>query len=257
MLELQNYFRNMRKDLIIVAGVGIPVVIFMIFIGGDGHSSFDFVESEITTGDSKEIELETSQNNLQSSLNCSGSAQCFEGTVTKIIDGDTIIVDDQSVRFALSSAPELKMFEGVDSREFIETICPVGSKVLVDEDDGQILGSYGRIVGVITCNGVNLNSELLDANLGYLQDRFCDSSEFGKESWAQKHGCVSSVSELDSPKEILDTAKNNCDTSYPDFCIPSSPPDLDCKDIAQKKFTVLQPDPHRFDSDKDGSGCES
>ena len=246
----------MRKDLIIVAGVGIPLVIFMIFIGGDGHSSFDFGEPETTVVDSKQIELEAPQNNLQSSLNCSGSAQCFEGRVTKIIDGDTIIVDGQSIRFALSSAPELKTFGGVDSREFIETICPVGSKVLVDEDDGQILGSYGRMVGAVTCNGVNLNSELLDANLGYLQDRFCDSSELGKESWAQKHGCANSVSELEIPNKDLGP-KGNCDASYPDFCIPPSPPDLDCKDIGQKKFTVLQPDSHRFDSDEDGIGCES
>ena len=42
-----------------------------------------------------------------------------------------------------------------------------------------------------------------------------------------------------------------------DKSIPSSPPDLDCKDIPQKKFTVLQPDPHRFDGDKNGVGCES
>ena len=53
------------------------------------------------------------------------------------------------------------------------------------------------------------------------------------------------------------TMISDCDPSYPDFCIPSSPPDLDCKDIPQKKFTVLQPDPHRFDGDKDGIGCES
>ncbi len=25
----------------------------------------------------------------------------------------------------------------------------------------------------------------------------------------------------------------------------------------KKRFTVLQPDPHRFDGDKDGIGCES
>jgi len=53
------------------------------------------------------------------------------------------------------------------------------------------------------------------------------------------------------------TSKTECDPSYPDFCIPPPPPDLDCKDIPQKRFTVLQPDPHRFDGDKDGIGCES
>ena len=49
----------------------------------------------------------------------------------------------------------------------------------------------------------------------------------------------------------------DCDSSYPDVCIPSPPPDLDCTDISDKKFTVLSPDPHGFDSDGDGIGCES
>lgn len=48
----------------------------------------------------------------------------------------------------------------------------------------------------------------------------------------------------------------DCDPSYPDFCIPPPPPDLDCRDIPQKNFTVLPPDPHRFDGDGDGIGCE-
>jgi len=183
----------MRKDFIVGLGIGIPVVLLMVAIGGEDHSSLDFEELERSTGN---VESEPIQGNLQLSSDCYGDAQCFFGIVTKIVEGDTIIVNDQSVRFALSTSPELKTLEGKKSRDFIETICPVGSKVLVDEDDGQILGSYGRMVGVVTCNGVNLNSELLDANLGYLQDRFCDSSEFGKESWAQKHGCVNSV--LDS-----------------------------------------------------------
>ena len=34
------------------------------------------------------------------------------------------------------------------------------------------------------------------------------------------------------------------------------PPDLDCPDIPYRNFTVLPPDPHRFDADNDGIGCE-
>ncbi len=126
---------------------------------------------------------------LSTSEKCSGTARCITGFVTKIVDGDTIHVDGVSVRFALSSAPELEGFGGTDSRDFIVTICPVGSEVLVDEDDSQTEGSFGRIIGVVYCNGVNLNSELLDAGLGYLADQFCDSSEFAEDSWAIKHGC--------------------------------------------------------------------
>ena len=192
-------------------------------------------------------------------LNCLGTAQCFIGTVTKIIDGDTIHVDGQSIRFALSSAPEIKGYGGIDSRNFIETLCPVGSIAVVDEDDGQILGSYGRLVGKITCNDINLNSELLDANLGYLELRFCDSSEFSSESWAVKHGCDANSDVVSTSETVSDepaASIPSCDPSYPDVCIAPYPPDLDCGDIPQKKFAVLQPDPHRFDGDKDGIGCE-
>jgi micrococcal nuclease len=53
------------------------------------------------------------------------------------------------------------------------------------------------------------------------------------------------------------TAQANCDSSYPDFCIPPPPPDLDCGDIGVKNFTVRSPDSHGFDGDSDGVGCES
>lgn len=48
-----------------------------------------------------------------------------------------------------------------------------------------------------------------------------------------------------------------CDPSYPDVCIPPPPPDLDCADVPHKNFRVLPPDPHGFDRDRDGFGCES
>jgi len=49
----------------------------------------------------------------------------------------------------------------------------------------------------------------------------------------------------------------NCDPSYPTVCIPPPPPDLDCKDIPYRNFQVLPPDPHHFDGNHDGVGCES
>lgn len=52
------------------------------------------------------------------------------------------------------------------------------------------------------------------------------------------------------------TRQSACDLSYPDVCIPPPPPDLDCRDIPHRRFRVLPPDPHRFDRDGDGIGCE-
>ncbi len=51
-------------------------------------------------------------------------------------------------------------------------------------------------------------------------------------------------------------AQNNCSEAYPDVCIAPPPPDLDCKDISYRNFKVVAPDPHKFDGDKDGIGCE-
>ncbi len=47
-----------------------------------------------------------------------------------------------------------------------------------------------------------------------------------------------------------------CDPSYPDACIPPPPPDMDCRDVPYRRFRVLPPDPHHFDGDGDGLGCE-
>jgi micrococcal nuclease len=49
----------------------------------------------------------------------------------------------------------------------------------------------------------------------------------------------------------------NCDPSYPGMCIPPYPPDLDCAEVDFTSFAVVPPDPHGFDGDADGVGCES
>jgi hypothetical protein len=47
-----------------------------------------------------------------------------------------------------------------------------------------------------------------------------------------------------------------CDASYPDFCLAPGIADLDCGEISHRNFAVLPPDPHGFDRDNDGIGCE-
>ena len=49
---------------------------------------------------------------------------------------------------------------------------------------------------------------------------------------------------------------SGCDPSYPTVCIPPAPPDLNCGDVEFTDFVVRQPDPHKFDGNKDGRGCE-
>jgi endonuclease YncB( thermonuclease family) len=63
---------------------------------------------------------------------------------------------------------------------------------------------------------------------------------------------------LPAPTATTAPVQGNCDPSYPDVCIPPAPPDLNCGDVPQySNFRVLPPDPHRFDGNKDGRGCEN
>lgn len=58
------------------------------------------------------------------------------------------------------------------------------------------------------------------------------------------------------PGPAVLAAAQLCSGAYPDFCIPPPQPDLNCEDIEFSDFTALPPDPHNFDVDNDGRGCE-
>ncbi len=184
----------------IAVGIGIVIVIAAVFGITQSPVSEPVVDNvdvptgishtlDVSSEHSENTESKISENHNDPLQNCSGTAKCMTGTVTKIEDGDTIHVDDQSVRFSLITAPNLEGYGGMDAYNFIQTICPVGSDVLVDEDDGHVLKDHARMVGMVTCNDMILNAEVLDANLAHLEIRFCSSSEFGDRDWAIKHGC--------------------------------------------------------------------
>lgn len=197
-----------------------------------------------------------------SSQNCSGIAKCVSETVTQIVDGDTIYTESYKIRLSLTNTPERDESGFAASTAFTSKMCPVGSSILIDQDDKQLYDNYGRLLANVYCEGESLNSALLYNGYANILTQYCSTSEFSSERWAQDFGCGSSSKSTSTQTTKSNTPQSpsstgNCDSSYPDFCIPSPPPDLDCKDIPQKRFTVLQPDPHRFDGDNDGIGCES
>ena len=155
------------------------VVILSIIIAGIALSIYASLISEPSTEPSI----------IEETPSCSGNAGCFSGTVTRVIDGDTIDVALKSVRLALTSTPELSGLGGNKAKQFTASICPVGSTALVDEDDGQTGGSFGRILAVVYCDGVNLNSALLESGLAYINTEYCSKSEFANENWARSYGC--------------------------------------------------------------------
>lgn len=58
------------------------------------------------------------------------------------------------------------------------------------------------------------------------------------------------------PPSPTQPTQPNCDPAYPGVCIPS-PPDLSCEEVEFRDFVVLPADPHGFDRNQNGIGCES
>jgi endonuclease YncB( thermonuclease family) len=116
------------------------------------------------------------------------------------------------------------------------------------DNDGDGLTDYPYDTG---CSSTSDTSERTPL---YACDNGTDNDSDGKVDYPADPGCSSptDASELDA----------SCHPSYPDFCIPPPPPDLNCADVApHKDFTVrhdiTDPDPHGFDGNNNGIGCES
>ncbi len=174
---------------------------------------------------------------------------CIERDVTRVIDGDTVDVEGgHRIRLVLVDAPELSETGGQEAKDYLTSLC-LGKLALIDEDDFQVgEDPYGRVLAVVYCGGTNANAAMFSSGNADTYSQFCSASEFGSAAWT---GCSSPPPPPPPPPE------DDCDPAYPDVCIPSPPPDLDCADIPYRNFLVLPPDPHRFDGDGDGIGCES
>jgi micrococcal nuclease len=181
----------------------------------------------------------------------------LSGPVTYVVDGDTLDVNDVRVRLALVDTPEVGEKGYQSAKDFVKNLC-LGNGAEVDIDDGQRGGDrYGREVGVVYCNGVNVNSELLKKGHAITYTDYCDVSEFANDGWSRCNTTTDNESDSEASNAITEKKQGNCDPSYPDVCIPSPPPDLDCSDVSEKNFKVKGSDPHRFDNDNDGNACES
>ena len=102
-------------------------------------------------------------------------------------------------------------------------------------------------------------SDPLETNADIQCDDGLDNDGDGKVDFSRDPDCSSPLDTTEG--SAPSPPPKNCAASYPDVCIPPPPPDLDCKDIPYRNFRVIYnvpaPDPHHFDGDHDGIGCES
>ena len=184
--------------------------------------------------------------------------------VTRVVDGDTVYV-----RYRGRSV-DIRLI-GIDTPETVDPSQPVGcyGKAASHFTTARLTGErvrltfdvehkdrYGRTLAYVWIGGRLFNEMLVrqgyasvstyPPNVKYV-DRFLAAQRVAQK---QERGLWGKCAGGDG-------GGKRCDPSYPDVCIPPPPPDLDCGDIRFHSFRVRGADPHNFDGDHNGIGCES
>lgn len=204
----------------------------------------------------------------------------------RVDDGDTIeaVVDGQRERVRLvgidthENGGPYQPVEcyGPEATDFLTRLLRIGGQLAI-ERDREDRDQYGRLLRWVwadfgTGEVYLLNEALVRA--GYAE-RFRDTPNrryvnqiLAAEAFARRYdlglwgacdpGNASRASAPpDAPAPTATSASRaSCDPAYPDVCLPSPPPDLQCSDIPFRRFRVLPPDPHHFDGNGDGIACE-
>ncbi|MGH2995170.1 MAG: thermonuclease family protein, partial [Gaiellaceae bacterium] len=194
------------------------------------------------------------------------------------VDGDTIeLAGGRRVRLLQIDTPELGEGECYSRKAalVLRSLLPQGTRVRLERDPSlDRVDRYGRLLRYVHSGRTNLNVALVergaasvwfyDGERGRYAARLLAAARAAK---AGRRGLWSAcpATRLD-PSGSVETRRgaapqqNNparCDPSYPDVCIPSPPPDLDCGDLPYRGIRVVGADPHRLDGwDDDGVGCE-
>jgi micrococcal nuclease len=208
-------------------------------------------------------------------------------TVASVQDGDTLTLrDGRRIRLVQIDSPELGSGECYSraARTALLALVPIGSRVTLQADpELDQIDRYGRLLRYVERGAVNVNLELVRRGAatpyfyGGKRGRYASLLlKAAVSAKAAKRGLWGACphTRLDplrpattgqsgppaNPAPSHRLTAGNCAPSYPDVCIPPPPPDLDCKDVPYKAFRVVynvpDPDPHHFDGDHDGIGCE-
>lgn len=105
-----------------------------------------------------------------------------KGVCTKVVDGDTIYLDNgEKIRFVGVNTPERGVEGYITSKNFVQKLC-LNKEVGIDVDDSKHNDRYGRTLGVVIVNGKNVNEMLLKEGLAEVM--YMPPSEFYPYDWA-------------------------------------------------------------------------
>ncbi len=187
--------------------------------------------------------------------------------VASITDGDTIRVliggVNEPLRLIGIDTPEVGDVCAAEATEALKALVE-NTTIRLDADVSD-RDRFGRLLRyVFLADGTFVNERMVGDGWAYAVEYPPDTAWSGvlaaTEDAARTAGLGLWSGDCDTPPDPTTTTtapSSACDAAYPTVCIPSPPPDLNCDDIPHTDFVVLPPDPHGFDGDSNGVGCQS
>ena len=205
-----------------------------------------------------------------------GAGPAQVATVASVVDGDTIVLRGGGrVRLLQIDSPEIGDGECYSHRAARELrrLLPVGTIVsLLPDPRLDRVDRYGRLLRYVFRGGRNINLTLVSRGAAtvwfYRRDRgryaagLLSRGRTARRAHLGLWGACEAVWNPYAPATTrykgapAGSTSRRCDSSYPTVCISPPPPDLDCADVPYTNFEVVGSDPHHFDGDDDGRGCE-
>lgn len=95
--------------------------------------------------------------------------------VTSVHDGDSLRVRCPGykktipIRLSQIDAPELQQAYGIQSRDHLRSVCPVGAAAVIKNPSKD---QYQRTLGEISCNGKDINTAMLESGSAWVYDQY-------------------------------------------------------------------------------------
>lgn len=204
-----------------------------------------------------------------------------QARVRRVVDGDTLEIAAVSagpilasvaqvdVRLLEIDTPETKhpteprQCYGPEATARLEQLAPQGSTVWVQRDQ-ELRDRYGRyLLYLYNDEGVFVNLRLVSE--GYARptryepnDRHWQRiSAAGEQARSARAGLWGACPPSGTREQEPQPAPQPPPETDPGGVSYPYPPDLDCSQIEERDFPVQEGDPHGFDGNGDGIGCES